>query len=161
MGWWSSTIMGGDSPLDFKSSYFNSLDMDEFDTPKKIVGKTLEERQDFFIKGVRETVDRWGCGKAGEDYHNNKMSIGYQVAAVIMMENGVKIKPELKEIMLEWIPQDEWAGEDKERKGYVNNLIESLKSYDGSKEVNTTSKGLFEVFEEFRSEGKSGLINKN
>lgn len=146
MGWWSKTIMGGDTPLDFKSDFFDKIGVDQFNDSKKVIKKAFVKGQDYFIEGVDEVLNSWGCGKPGEDYYKDKKSIGFQVLAVIMMEHGIKINPEIKTLMLEWIPKDEWAKEDSERNGYIENLIDSLEAYDGSSPVHTTSKGLLEVF---------------
>jgi hypothetical protein len=148
MGWWSKTIMGGDTPLDFQSVFFDKMGVDQFNDSKKEVKKAFENGQDYFITGVDAVLNRWGCGNPDEEFYIDYKSIGFQVLAVIMMEHGIKINQELKVLMLECIPNDEWAKEDSERNGYVQNLIDSLKAYEGSKPVKTTSKGLLEAIAE-------------
>jgi len=143
MGWWSKTIMGGDTPLDFKSEFFDLAGVDQFNDKRSKVKKAFEESQDKFIKGIDKVLKRWGCGKTGSDYYNDQKSIAFQVLAVQMMVHGCVIKEELKTLMLEWIVKDEWAGEDPEREKRINELVETLKNYD-NKPTSVKSEGLLE-----------------
>lgn len=143
MGWWSKTIMGGDTPLDFKSEFFDLAKVDQFNDKRPKVKKAFEESQDKFTKGIDKLLNRWGCGKSGSDYYNDKKSIGFQVLAVQMMVHGCVIKEELKSLMLEWIVKDEWAGEDPEREKRINELVETLKNYD-NKPTSIKSEGLLQ-----------------
>jgi len=144
MGWWSKTIMGGDTPLDFKSEFFDLAGVDQFNDREIKVKKAFEESQDKFIKGIDKVLKRWGCGKPGSAYYNDKKSIAFQVLAVQMMTSGCVIKEELKSLMLEWIPKDEWASEDNERKKRIDELIEILNGY-ADNPVDIEREGLFEV----------------
>ena len=143
MGWWSKTIMGGDTPLDFKSEFFDLAKVDQFNDKRPKVKKAFEESQDKFIKGIDTILNRWGCGKPDSDYYNDKKSIAFQVLAVQMMTHGCVIKEELKALMFEWIPKDEWATEDSERKEKIDELVEILMGYADSP-VDIKSEGLFD-----------------
>jgi len=144
MGWWSKTIMGGDTPLDLKSEFFDVAGVDQFNDRNTKVKKAFEESQDKFIKGgIDKILNRWGCGKPDSAYYNDKKSIAFQVLAVQMMTFGCVIKEELKTLMFEWIPKDEWAEEDNERKRKIDDLIETLMAYN-NKPVDVESEGLFE-----------------
>ena len=143
MGWWSKTIMGGDTPLDFKSEFFDLAKVDQFNDGRPKVKKAFEESQDKFIKGIDKVLKRWGCGKTGSEYYNDQKSIGFQVLAVQMMTHGCVIKEELKDLMLEWIAKDVWAAEDPERKKRIDELMETLKNYD-NKPTSIKSEGLLE-----------------
>lgn len=150
MGWWSKTIMGGDTPLDFRDTFngMAGIEPSYSDTPtpdseKKVL---IESIQSKFVSGHMDVIlNTWGCGEPDSDYYNNQKSIGYQVLAVMLMESGAKIYDPLKVQMLEWIPKDKWAQEDEDRKHYVDNLIDALSKYDGSNTVLVKSEGLFEV----------------
>ena len=61
-----------------------------------------------------------------------------------MLQHGCDIKPEVKALMFENIPKDEWAAEDTERKTHIDNLIQALENYNGEP-VQLTREGLFEV----------------
>jgi hypothetical protein len=143
MGWWSKTIMGGDTPLDFKSEFFDLAGVDQFNDKGPKVKKAFDESQDKFIKGIDKVLKRWGCGKTGSDYYNDKKSIAFQVLAVQMMETGCIIKEDIRSLMLEWIPKDGWAAEDDERKEKIDKLLESLNGYTG-KPTGTEYEGLLD-----------------
>jgi len=143
MGWWSKTIMGGDTPLDFKSEFFDLAGVDQFNDKGSKVKKSFEESQDKFIKGIDKVLKRWGCGKTGSDYYNDQKSIGFQVLAVQMMAHGCVIKEELKDLMLKWIVKDVWASQDTEREQRIKELEEALKNYN-SKPTSIKSEGLLQ-----------------
>jgi hypothetical protein len=143
MGWWSKTIMGGDTPLDFKSEFFDLAKVDQFNDERSKVKKAFGESQDKFTKGIDKILKRWGCGKSGSEYYNDQKSIAFQVLAVQMITHGCVIKEELKTLMLEWIVKDVWAAEDPEREKRINELVETLKNYD-NKPTSVKSEGLLE-----------------
>ena len=148
MGWWSATIMGGDSPLDFQGALESKLGIEpnysETKTPeshKKKLYEAIENHEEM----IDSILNKWGCGEPEEDFYKNEKSIGFQVLAVLMMECGAEIKPELKTKMLFWIEKDEWANEDTERLGYIDNLQDMVRAYEGEP-VKVKNEGLFEVF---------------
>lgn len=146
MGWWSTTIMGGDTPLDFKSEFYDVIKMDQFKDKGPKVKKAFEDAQKQFIDGeVDNIMNRWGCGKPNEEFYIDHKSIGFQVLAVLMMENGCEIDPALKALMLEWIPKDAWAQEDNERKRRVNDLLKKVNGYKGQ-HTTVIDEGLFDAF---------------
>ena len=139
MGWWSATIMGGDTPLDMEHAIGKLLNGE---TGKE----TLESSQDELVQtGIDSILNRWGCGEPHEAFYIDQKSIGFQVLAYLMLEHGCEIHPSTQEAFLEWIPKDEWASEDDVRKGYIDNLIEAIQNYDG-KPMKLKNEGLFEVF---------------
>lgn len=150
MGWWSTDILGGDTPLDFKSEFYSKLKLDQFKDKGDKVKTAFEKYQKKFVSDgeMDNILNKWGCGEPDESYYRNHKSIGYQVLAVILMENGCQISYDLKDIMLDWIPTDDWASEDGERKTTIQNLVKALKAYDGSVPFKIKSKGLFEVWAE-------------
>jgi hypothetical protein len=153
MGWWSTTIMGGDTPLDFKDTFYGMAGIEpsysDNPTSKEELPGLVESLTERFIHddGIRmkEILNKWGCGKPGSDYFNDHLSIGYQVLAVMYITSGAKLDESLKNLMLKWIPEDAWSNKDDERRGHITNLTESLKNYDGSEKISITSEGLFEV----------------
>lgn len=150
MGWWSTTIMGGDTPLDFKDTFeeMAGIEPSYSDTPtpdseKKVLIESLTDT--FLNGGMNDVLNRWGCGEPNSDYYRDKKSIGYQVLAVMYMEVGAEMGDELKGYMLDWIPQDEWAQEDEDRRGHIDNLIDALSKYSGSDPVQVKREGLLET----------------
>lgn len=161
MGWWSTDIMGGDTPLDFKSDIYNKLKLDPFKSTRSKIKKVFDEMDEKTINSlIPSTVTRWGCGEPGSDFHNDMTSIGYQVLAIEMMRCGAKIRPTTFKQMEEWIPLDGWSQDDDERNTKVNILLKTLYSYDGSP-IEIKSQGLMDVFAEHLSKSNPGLINKN
>lgn len=145
MGWWSTTIMGGDTPLDFKSEFYRVIKMDQFKDKGVRVKKAFEQAQTQFISGeIDKIMNSWGCGKPDESFYKDYKSIGFQVLSVLMMENGCELNPELKQMMLEWIPQDSWTQEDDERKKNVDDLLNKVNNYN-NKVTTVKGEGLFEV----------------
>lgn len=153
MGWWSETIMGGDTPLDLKSEFYEMAGVDQFSPLTEKDKKALAGIQPGFTKGgMDDILNRWGCGKPDEDFYKDTKSIGFQVLAVILMKVGAPIKPKLKTLMLEWIPQDVWSNENPERKKHVDDLLEKVKAYTG-KPTSVPEKGLFDAFSDKLSQG--------
>jgi len=136
MGWWSTTIMGGDTPLDFECE-FN-------ERPETSTKKALGSITDI-DKQIDEILNKWGCGKPGEDFYIDYKSIAFQVLAVQIMKHGASITEENKSLFIEWIKKDHWAEEREERKESIDNLIDTLTSYKGTIPVKIRSEGLFEV----------------
>jgi hypothetical protein len=155
MGWWSTTIMGGDTPMDWECIFYDTLKIKMF-KPKnggynKIPKKKLEESQDSLVRKINAMKKK---GWTSQD-------IGLQVLGVTMMEAGAKINNKNKVLILDAAKKDGWAKEDEERRHHIDNFVLALQSYDGTKSASTTKEGLFEVIGKSMSEGKKGLVNIN
>lgn len=151
MGWWSSTIMGGDTPLDFKSEIFSIIKRDQFKDKGAKVRGPLEQAQTSFLNGGMDTIlNTWGCGKPNSAFYNEFKSIGFQVLAVLMMTYACEIQPELKALMREWILKDVWAEEDTERKGHIDELVQALDLYNGSATEISTETLLGKILEKMK-----------
>ena len=95
-------------------------------TKEQIVEK-FSNGQERFIGQIEDILTKeWGI-KTKEHYEDYK-SIAFQVLAVILLDNGVAIDDKVRELMLEWIPKDEWAQTDHKRKEIVDNLLEKVKN---------------------------------
>jgi hypothetical protein len=135
MGWWSTDIMGGDTPLDYKDAFFDICEVNEFpedDSRVELTKEDLEQNLTQILQFLNE--NKWG-----------ESSIGFQVLAVLMMKAGAKIDMPVKVRMLEAISTDEWAQEDEEREVAIKGLYEALSVYDGKTPIYIKSRGLFEV----------------
>lgn len=145
MGWWSTDIMGGDTPLDFKSAILDQIGLDEFKAKPEQIRKAFDSLDEKTLREVIPAiVNEWGCGDPGGDFYKNEVSIGFQVLAVLMMESGARISPGIQGLMDVRIMDDDWAKEDDERKGKIKHLLQTLRSYSGEP-VEVKSKGLLEV----------------
>lgn len=85
MGWWSETIMGGDSPLDIAQCF-----EDRFGTRKDI---NPEEA----IKLIDDTIAMWKCDEC----------IIKQVVGFMMIERGCSFSSELRKVVLEGIDDED------------------------------------------------------
>ena len=149
MGWWSTTIMGGDTPLDYQGDLTDIIS-GGYLTRNDITAAQFENMDEVFVNGKIESLV-----KSKDD-----KSIMYQVLMVMAMRVGAKLSSKLKLLAISNIRNDEWQFEDSERKQAIDNLIQTLNQYDGSVRVDVKSEGLFEVFNKHQADGKSGLINK-
>lgn len=149
MGWWSTTIMGGDTPLDYQGELTDIIS-GGYLTRNDITAAQFENMDEVFVNGKIESLV-----KSKDD-----KSIMYQVLMVMAMRVGAKLSSKLKLLAISNIRNDEWQFEDSERKQAIDNLIQTLNQYDGSVRVDVKSEGLFEVFNKHQADGKSGLINK-
>lgn len=149
MGWWSTTIMGGDTPLDYQSDLTDIIS-GGYLTGNDITAAQLENMDEVFVNGKIESLVK----------NKDDRSIMYQVLMVMAMRVGAKLSSKLKLLAISNIRNDEWQFEDSERKEVIDNLIQTLNQYDGSIRVKVKSEGLFEVFNKHQADGKSGLINK-
>ena len=149
MGWWSTTIMGGDTPLDYQGDLTDIIS-GGYLTNDDITAKQFENMDEVFLNGKIESLVK----------SKDNKSIMYQVLMVMAMRVGAKISSKLKLFAIGNIRNDEWQFEDSSRKEAIDNLIQTLNQYDGSIRVDVKSEGLFEVFHKHQANGKSGLINK-
>ena len=149
MGWWSTTIMGGDTPLDYQGELTDIIS-GGYLTGNDITAAQLENMDEVFVNGKIESLVKY----------KDCRSIMYQVLMVMAMRVGAKISSKLKLLAISNIRNDEWQFEDSERKEVIDNLIQTLNQYDGSIRVKVKSEGLFEVFAKHQADEKSGLINK-
>lgn len=147
MGWWSTGIMGGDTPYDFKDEIYDICGIEEFgESSRNLIPK------ETFLNNLPKILEYIGASEYDQE-------IGYQVLGVMMMEAGVEISPELKATMIEAAENDEWASEDEERRAAMRQFIMFLDVYDGSKPVVIRTPGLFETIAKHLEDGKEGLVN--
>lgn len=128
MGWWSAGIMGGDTPCDLEIEFYSLVGLEYEPTKEQIVEK-FSNGQERFIGQIEDILTKeWGIKTGDKEYYEDHKSIAFQVLAVILLDNGVAIDDKVRELMLEWIPKDEWAQTDHKRKEIVDNLLEKVKN---------------------------------
>ena len=128
MGWWSAGIMGGDTPCDLEIEFYSLVGLEYEPTKKQIVEK-FSDGQEQFIERIEEVLTKkWGIKREDKAYYEDYKSIAYQVLAVILINNGVTIDDKVRELMVEWIPKDEWSQTDHKRKEIIDNLLEKVKN---------------------------------
>lgn len=124
MGWWSTTVMGGDTPMDYM------CDLEEVGgkNPQKNIKKVIAH-----AKKVAKSDD------ADSDY----VGIMRQVLGVFMIERGIKMSDDIREFILKGIESDDWATTDKERKAHMDAFYKQVKNFKG-KAATVPYEGLFE-----------------
>ena len=148
MGWWSTDILGGDTPLDWEDEFYEMANVEKWQekTKSNIPKEVIELHQ----KSFSDLLDSTGYSGEGE--------IGYQVLAVMMMRVGASIDPVIKAKMVTAALGDEWAKDDSEREETMQGLVKALSQYKSGTPILIKSKGLFQVMAENLSSEKE---NKN
>lgn len=142
MGWWSCTIMGGDSPLDYLDDFARLAEapfLDEEDEPQGIVFFGY----DFDIAKVKKN-------KIALE-NSCKDDTKVQALGVLFLALGISISERFKNKIIKALDSDEdWDnGEndrDPERMMYVNEYRDKLKLYDNKTITHLSYEGLFEQF---------------
>ncbi len=161
MGWWSATVMGGDSPMDAEGDLFDIVfkgtkyedGCDRMDAE----GAGELTREDLAAKLLARLPDLNEYVSSGLD-----TDILKQVLGVMILEYGIPIIDPTREaikLAIQGAKDDEWADEDEERAAHMEAFILQLNEYDGSP-TEVTSEGLFEKLAEKIESGTLGLVNK-
>ena len=134
MGWWSTDIMGGDSPLDVEDAFFEIAQVQKFPMSGGIATlskEAVEKNMKAFIAEVKRHADY-------------QPEIAWQVLAVAVLHSGAKLTKTVKTKMIDACDNDEWSLESRERRESVSSLKKALLQYTGTP-IQINSKGLFEV----------------
>ena len=162
MGWWSTTVMGGDTPMDYEGDIFHIVfkgtkyedgcdRMDAEDAGEL----TREEISEAISKRLPELLERVR-GPALD------MDIYRQVLGVVILEHGVFVNDltrEAIELAIDGAKCDEWAHEDEERAAVMVAFILQLNEYEGQP-TEVKFEGLFQKLAEHLEKGVPGLVNK-
>jgi hypothetical protein len=138
MGWWSKTIMGGDSPLDFEDNFYHICKVEKWPEGKRGMAPLPKNAIESNLNLLIDDINR------EEGWYQQ---IGYQVLAVKMLQVGCEISEGLKAKMIQTCNEDEWAQEDAEREKHCKGLARKLKAHTNVP-TEVESKGLLEVFAE-------------
>jgi len=134
MGWWSTDIMGGDTPLDFEDEIFDICGTekftDDYSVRNELTAESLEKNLPQILETLRNAAD----------------PVGFQVLGVLMMKAGATISPELKDEIVEMAKKDDW--DEEERVATIQNFCQAVETYDGTPVV-INSRGLFEMMYNF------------
>jgi len=145
MGWWSETVMGGDTPLDVEGTIYNDLGIKG---PYEDVPLLI--RKNAFIEHAKQLT----C--LVTPYGN----IGAQVLGLIAMELGVPRNSNYIENILQDAKHsaiyDEWALENLngERRKCMVAFVKVIDNYTGNP-TQIESKSLFDVMEEHLNNKRS------
>lgn len=147
MGWWSVSIMGGDTPLDFQGMFedrFGSKGHPGFKVP------TAEEGVQF----IRDNWGRWG---------SDESITLKQVTGFLMIERAAPFNDELRKLVLEGLDEEietgceEWK-KPEQRLSVLQGFRKLVEAYpnEGVAIELPHQPGLFEMFDELLS-GKSNM----
>lgn len=150
MGWWSATILGGDAPYDVRANLEDVMNVDcWFEGVNEENQRILvNDNMDQLFEVAKESYDQ---------------SIAGQVFGAMILEVGAKMSDEIRQFVLDCANEDEWAHEDEERNGFIQDFISKVIAYpsEGGVRVELAQEGLFEVIEKKIASGEVGLVNKN
>lgn len=160
MGWWSASILGGDTPLDFLGDFADIVGVgnrdDEDEGLSELYGYNFSKEilnDSTNLSKMLSYADK----RRGSEYQ----SIAYQVLAVILMATGANISQTLKNKISSHSKKDEWyLSKDPERVAYIEQLIGSVELYKNGLPIILQSEGLFEKISQHLADGKTGLVNK-
>jgi hypothetical protein len=152
MGWWSTSIMGGDSPLDWEDEIYALSGVEKWQEDSDKMAKIPKGRLEANLPKILKVIGRT------KGWDNQ---IGHQVLGVLIMRSGCDMDEALKTEIISAAENDEWAQEDTSRRKDCEDFANKIKAYMG-KPTEVKSKGLFEVFAEAIKDGQKegGLINK-
>lgn len=165
MGWWSSCIMGGDTPYDVAGITGDVLGLEEAGFERMHMPDDWTKREQTKVKKafdaygfkplLTEVMKRMGA-EASED-----KPIVYQVVTLLAMSCGAVIPRELKATLLKrGCDADDlaWAEDDEERKAEIAKLRAAIQSYEPGKPTTLGQVGLLETM---IAKLESGLVNTN
>ena len=138
MGWWSKTIMGGDSPLDYLAVLGRAVGI-EFDI----------DTDDENFHGYRFTPEAMESrmDEIKESLRKHKDPIYGQVVGAAFLWAGAEMPEELKSRVIGDAEKDEWAAEgDEERQGYIDDLAQKVANHKPGERVELAYEGLFDKF---------------
>lgn len=158
MGWWSATIMGGDSPCD-QRCVFEDIVM----KVNKLKHNGFDDQVEFTPAHVNKAATKLLAQAKKDNDDSYDQGIAGQVLGVFMMENGATISASTKAFIIESARMDEWAQEEAERKRYINKFIKQVQTYKAKKPKHVPYESLGQKLVEAISTKtkKKGLINKN
>jgi hypothetical protein len=147
MGWWSTDIMGGDTPLDFESELYHHAGVKQFDEDCNSPDLTAEDIARALPAYLSEVAEKY---EIAED-----RPVALQVLAYFMMKTGCPISEELKARFHQAADDDEWASEDEERFRVMQEFKAALDSHQPGQSLTLPTKGLFQtIFEGMMKEGE-------
>lgn len=154
MGWWSSDIMGGDSPLDIQAEIYDLVGKEQFpegsNEEVKLTAEDFNSHPELFDK-MKDMQKIWGCDE----------EIIMQVFAYLLMKAGGTMSDEVRAETTQACDNDYWAygneadGEegDDERREHIEKLKAHIESYRNEPANLEEDKGLFSKLAEHMNPG--------
>lgn len=155
MGWWSKTVMGGDTPMDMQCHINDVLKISDEATPHQVmVAFNRGTNLDKCLFVVKQRTDYY-C----TDDH---LAIAGQVLGVMIIESGARLPMNVRAHVLASIDADEWAQTDEQRKVIMQAFRAQIVAYphEGGSPVEVDYEGLFDKIAKHEAAGKTGLVNE-
>jgi hypothetical protein len=146
-GWWSKTILGGDTPLDYLGNIAHVLGV-----PCTYDDKRFEGAEEFhcymFTREQLESPDATKKLLALYKKTGYQREIMGQVIGTVYLWTGAKMPKKIKDLVIASAKADEWAREDAEREDRIYDLIKAVKAHKPGQRVELREEGLFQKFRE-------------
>jgi hypothetical protein len=143
MGWWSATVLGGDTPLD----YLGELAEDVFESPRDLEAKGDCYYGHHYTREILESK----LDKAVKHLENDTYSesyVGFQVLGAMLLEVGADIPNDVREKIIDAAEKDEWAKSgDEERIFFMQDLIDKIRAHKPGQQTELANESLFEAWE--------------
>jgi hypothetical protein len=149
MGWWSATIMGGDTPLDELASIMDQVLGVEFNAEGEPPEGFIEFHCYHINRKLVSNHYRALINYAAKHLDSNDYC-GYipgQVIAVLLLTVGSHIEDDDKQMLIRCAEADEWLKEDgpnSERAKYIKELINAINAAEPGKPTYLEGRGLLE-----------------
>ncbi|MGZ8856203.1 MAG: hypothetical protein ACXW0J_03150 [Nitrososphaeraceae archaeon] len=161
MGWWSCTVMGGDTPADIGCVIesdilgLNQEDEDEEDSSINEIDlkPILASKLSYMASSECDNMM-----KEFGDLMIAHQVLGYYVLTIGADPNNKDVKTILKHAK-KAAAADRWAQRDPERKQHMDKFIKAINEFNGEP-VEIEDESLMEVLNDHFEKGKTGLVNK-
>jgi hypothetical protein len=152
MGWWSANILGGDTPYDAHAWVWDRC-FELIEDPDRDYGWTLDQKWSPFDHNRKElrdilTLENIRVLVLELDELKHDRDVYAQVLALMILESGSPMPPEVRKRLLELCADDEWAQEDEERALYVLDLCRRIQTYSDGEIHDIPTKGLMSKLSE-------------
>ena len=143
MGWWSETIMGGDTPLDYMGMLCDLIGV-KYVSPKgfRYTRKQIETHMPKVLAWLNKPR-----------YENE---IAWQVFGVMVMETGAKISVETRAKIIQAAKADTWMTEDgthSSRGHHIRAFIKAIEAHKAGQKTKSTCEDLFQVLDKRLAQG--------
>lgn len=140
MGWWSATIMGGDTPLDYLSEIGRLCGVEYEYSDKKREGAFCGYQfTRAKLKAAMPKLLEWA--RYPKRY---EPSVAYTTLGAVMLWTGVRWTKALKDEFIGAANKDEWAMESRERAHFIRDFAEKVRTAVSGVTVELVSEGLIE-----------------
>lgn len=145
MGWWSTTILGGDTPLDYLGNIAHVLGVPcTYDDPKRYPKDVDAFHCYLFTQERLESPDATKKLIALYQRTGYLQEIMGQVIGTVYLWTGAKMPEKIKKLVLASAKADEWAREDEERADHIYAFTKAVKMHKRGQRVELSEEGLFE-----------------